>query len=190
MERKISAAMRILAGILLMVSVLVSCSSARKVKNIKEKMPDIAGTWFQNGDTSLACYIVQNQESLVFLSGKETSNGHFKSSFEVFAKDWNANAILSSDRSTLSWADRKWIKGTFRYPNIAGIWYENGEAGKKITITQKQTKLVMDNGTQQLNGYFYTTNAIYSVENNNYGTFSPLNNTITWGNKTWTRTGK
>lgn len=180
--------MRILTGVLLIISVLAACSSPRSAKNIKEKMPDIAGTWFQNGDSMTACYIVQNEESLVFLSGNQTSAGHFKSSYEVFAKDWNANAILSADGSTLSWADRKWIKGTFRYPNISGVWYEDGDANKQINITQKQTKLVMDNGSQKLNGYFYTTNGIYSLENNNYGTYSPNKNTITWGSKVWMRT--
>lgn len=176
--------------IVVFASALAACSSSRGGKNIKEKIPDIAGTWYQNGDTNVVCYIVQNQESLVFLSGTQTSAGHFRKSYEVFAKDWNTNAILSSNHQTLKWADRTWTKGTFKYPTISGVWYENGELSKRINITQKQTKLVMDNGVQKLNGYFYTTNAIYSVENNNYGTYSPLTNTITWGNKNWTRTGK
>lgn len=180
--------MRILTGILLMAFVAMSCSSSKKGKNINEKMPDISGTWFHNGDTSVPCYIVQNQESLVFLAGAQTSNGHFKSSFEVFAKDWNANAILSADKTTLAWADRKWIKGSFKYPFVSGVWYEDGDANKKITITQKKTKLVMDNGSQKLNAYFYTTNAIYSLENNNYGTYSPNTGSIKWGTKLWKRT--
>jgi hypothetical protein len=130
---------------------------------------------------------VQNERDVVFLSGKETSSGFFKSSIEVFAKEWNRNAILSADGKTLKWADRTWTKVEFPYPDISGLWYEDGDASKQVTITQKMTKLVMSNGSQQLNGYFYTTNGIYSVENNNYGTYSPSNNTISWGAKTWTR---
>jgi hypothetical protein len=190
MERKISSIMKNIVWILIAFAALAACSSGKKVKKTNEKMADIAGTWYQNGDSNVVCYIVQNQESLVFLSGKETSTGNFKSSYEVFAKDWNANAILSSDHKTLKWPDRTWIKGSFKYPNISGSWFENGEASKHITITQKETKLVMDNGAQKLNAYFYTTNGIYSLENNNYGTYSPLNNTISWGNKVWMRTGK
>jgi hypothetical protein len=177
---------------LLIISAVTACSSSRmaRAKNIKEDIPDIAGTWYQNGDSNVACYIVQNKESLVFLSGNQTSNGHFKSSYELFAKDWNTNAILSTDHKTLKWKDRTWIKGSFRYPDISGAWYENGEAAKKINITQEGTKLVMDNGTQKLNGYFYTTNGLYVLENNNYATFSPQKNTISWGNKSWLRTPK
>jgi hypothetical protein len=159
----------------------------KKGKAGNEKIPDIAGTWFQDGDSSVACYIVQNKQTIVFLNGKETSNGYFRSSYEVIATDWNANAILSANEKTLSWGDRKWNKGTFSYPDISGVWYENGEAGKKITITQKGTKLVMNNGNTKLEGYFYTTNAIYSLANNNYGTYSPLTKTITWGSKKWMR---
>lgn len=182
--------MKNIAWILLACCMIGACSASRKGKKVKEKIPDISGTWYQNGDTNVACYIVQNQVSLVFLSGKQTSSGHFKSSYEVFAKDWNTNAILSTNHKTLKWPDREWIKGKFAYPNISGTWYENGDAAKRITITQKGTKLVMDNGMQKLNGYFYTTNAVYSLENNNYGTYSPLNNSITWGNKVWTRTSR
>lgn len=166
---------------------LAACSGPKKGRVGNEKIPDIYGTWFENGDTLLPCYIVQNKESLVFLSGKQTSKGHFKSSYEVMATDWNANAILSGNQQTLSWKDRKWTKGSFAYPDISGTWYENGEASKRITITQDGTRLVMDNGTQQLKGYFYTTNAIYSTDNNNYGTYSPLTKAISWGSKTWKR---
>jgi len=190
MERKISAMMKRLLYILLGFATLTACSSSRNGNNIKEKIPQIAGTWYQNGDTAVACYIVQNQESLVFMSGNQTSAGNFKSSYEVFAKEWKANAILSADHQTLKWADKKWIKGNFKYPNISGFWYEGGESSKRINITQKNTKLVMDNGTQKLNAYFYTTNGIYCLENNNYATYSPLNNTINWSGKLWVRNKK
>jgi hypothetical protein len=103
------------------------------------------------------------------------------------AKDWNANAILSTDHQTLNWKDRKWVKTSFRYPDISGTWYEGGDAAKRITIAQNGTKLVMDNGSQKLNGYFYTTNALYIIENNNYATYSPQKNSITWGSKSWVR---
>jgi hypothetical protein len=174
---------------LLVISLVTACSSRKaSVGKIKEEIPDIAGTWYENGDSSLACYVVQNETSLVFLSGKQTSNGNLKSSYEVFAKDWNANAILSTDHQTLSWKDRKWVKTTFRYPDISGNWYEDGDASKKIIITQNGTKMVMDNGSQKLNGYFYTTNALYVLENNNYAIYSPQKNSITWGSKSWVRT--
>ena len=175
------------AWIILACLCIAACSTNRKGRVGKEKIPEIAGTWYENGNKELPCYIVQNERDIVFLSGKETSTGFFKSSIEVFAKEWNRNAILSADRKTLKWADRTWTKGLFSYPNISGEWYEDGDALKKVTITQNDTKLVMDNGTQKLNGYFYTTNGIYSLENNNYGVYSPVNNTITWGSKTWSR---
>jgi hypothetical protein len=194
MERKIPATiiMTRIICFLLLVSAITACASSRqaRAKNIKEEIPDIAGTWYQDGDSNVACYIVQNKESLVFLSGKQTSDGHFKSSYEVFAKDWNSNAILSSDQQTLKWKDRTWVKATFLYPDISGTWYENGEAAKQITIVQNGTKLVMDNGSQKLNGYFYTTNGLYVMENNNYATYSPKNNTLSWGSKLWLRSPK
>lgn len=173
-----------------MLVLLLACSPGRKGKVIKEKIPEIAGTWYQDGDKQRVCYIVQNDRDLVFMSGNETSNGYFKSSMEVFAKEWNRNAILSQNGKTLSWADRKWVRGTFVYPNVAGAWYENGEAAKQITVVQKKNKLVMDNGQQKLNAYFYTSNALYIIENNNYATYNPLNGTISWGAKQWTRKPK
>lgn len=176
--------------ILFICSAIISCTAPKKGKVVNEKIPDIAGTWYQDDKRDAPCYIVQNERDLVFLSGKETSSGFLKSSMEVFAKDWNRNAILSANHQTLRWADRTWIKASFPYPNISGAWYENGEAAKQITITQNETKLVMDNGSQKLNAYFYTTNAIYSLENNNYGTYDPAKSTITWGNKVWTKTAK
>jgi hypothetical protein len=187
-ERKIpTAMMKRSFWILTAVFTLTACSARRKGRTGNEKVPEIFGTWYENGNKELPCFIVQNDRDIVFLSGKETSNGYFKSSIEVFAKEWNRNAILSNDGKTLKWADRKWTKGEFSYPDITGVWYENGESAKQITITQKQSMLVMDNGSQKLNGYFYTTNGIYSLENNNYGTYSPVNKTITWGSKIWTR---
>lgn len=173
--------------IILVTFILVSCSANRKGRTGNEKIPEIYGTWYENGNKELPCFIVQNDRDIVFLSGKETSSGFFKSSAELFAKEWNRNAYLSSDKKTISWADRKWTKGEFSYANIAGVWYEDGDAKKQITITQKKDKLVMDNGSQKLDGYFYTTNGIYSIANNNYGTYSSANNTITWGSKTWSR---
>jgi hypothetical protein len=173
---------------LILLVVFTACSSRKaSVQDIKEQVPDIAGTWYENGDSNVACYIVQNETSLVFLSGKQTSNGKFKSSYEVIATDWNANAILSADGQTLSWKDRKWIKTSFRYPDISGTWYEGGDASRRITIVQNGTKLVMDNGSQKLNGYFYTTNGLYILENNNYAVYSPQKNSITWGTKSWVR---
>jgi hypothetical protein len=169
---------------------IMGCTAGKKGKIGNEKVPDIAGTWYQDDKKDAPCYIVQNERDLVFLSGKETSNGYFKTSVEVFAKDWNRNAILSANHQTLRWADRTWTKGTYPYPNIAGTWYENGDAAKQINISQNETKLVMDNGSQKLNAYFYTTNAIYSLENNNYGTYDPAKSIITWGNKFWTKTAK
>jgi hypothetical protein len=191
MERKIPAAMmKHITWIAIVSITLFACSSSRKGRTGNEKIPEIAGTWYENGNKELPCYIVQNGRDIVFLSGKETSGGFFKNSAEVFAKEWNRNAYLSSNSKTLRWADRTWKKGEFSYPNIAGTWYENGEASKQIIITQKKNKLVMDNGTQKLNGYFYTTNGIYSVENNNYGTYTSSNSTITWGGKAWVRNVK
>lgn len=183
--------MKQLSRVFIIALLAAACASGRKGKvSSTEKMPDIAGTWYHNGDTTLPCYIVQNKESLVLMAGGQTSSAVLRSSYEIFAKEWNANAILSADHTTLKWPDRKWVKGTFRYPDISGAWYENGELGKKITITQNATKLVMDNGVQVLHGYFYTTNAIYSMENNNYASYNPNDNTITWGEKKWRRTGK
>ncbi len=188
MERKIPAIiMKPSIAILFILSAIISCTTPKKGKVLSEKIPDIAGTWYEDDKKDAPCYIVQNDRDLVFLSGKETSNGFFKSSVEVFAKDWNRNAVLSANHQTLKWIDRTWTKGTFTYPDISGIWYENGEAIKQINITQNNTKLVMDNGSQKLNGYFYTTNAIYSLENNNYGTYNPAKGTITWGTKVWLR---
>jgi len=181
--------MRRFFAIVVTCACLVACTTSKKGKIGSEKVPEIAGTWYENDKKEAPCYIVQNDRDLVFLSGKETSNGFFKSSVEVLAKDWGRNAILSSDHQTLKWADRTWTKATFPYPNISGTWYENGETAKQINITQNNTKLVMDNGSQKLNGYFYTTNAIYSLENNNYGTYNPKKGTITWGTKVWMRKG-
>jgi hypothetical protein len=168
MERKIpTAMMKYLVWITLISITLFACTANRKGKTGNESIPEIAGTWYENGNKELACYIIQNDRDLVFLSGKETSTGFFKNSAEVFAKEWNRNAYLSSNNKTIRWADRTWKKGEFSSPDISGVWYEDGDAAKQITITQKKTKLVMDNGSQKLNGYFYTTNGIYSLENNN-----------------------
>jgi hypothetical protein len=179
--------MKKLISIVCVCVAIAGCTASKKGKTGNEKVPDIAGTWYQDEKKDAPCYIVQNERDLVFLSGKESSTGHFKNSIEVFAKDWNRNAMLSANHQTLRWADRTWTKGTFTYPNISGVWYEDGDPVKQINIIQTETKLVMDNGSQKLNGYFYTTNAIYSLENNNYGIYDPAKSIIKWGGKTWMR---
>ncbi len=179
--------MKKLIAILIVGAAITGCTTMKKGKIGDEKVPDIAGTWYEDDKKDAPCYIVQNDRDLVFLSGKETSNGYFKNSIEVFAKDWNRNAMLSANHQTLRWADRTWTKSVFPYPNISGVWYEEGDVAKQINIIQTETRLVMDNGSQKLNGYFYTTNAIYSLENNNYGTYDPAKAIIKWGSKTWMR---
>lgn len=164
---------------------LLGCTAARKGKIGNEKIPEIYGTWYQDGNKDLPCFIVQNGRDLVFMSGKETSNGHFRNSFEVLAKDWNRNAILSQDLQTLRWADRRWIRGSFVSPEISGTWIETGNPGSQITIKQDKQKFVIEKGTEKLNGYFYTTNGFYVMESNSYGIYSPSNKTLSWGNQTW-----
>ncbi|HEX6913955.1 MAG TPA: hypothetical protein VF145_01855 [Chitinophagaceae bacterium] len=176
--------------VLAVVCSLLACSSSRIPRTANEQIPDIAGTWYQDGNMEKPCYIVQNGRDLVFLSGTESSNGHFKSSMEVFASGWNRNGILANDLRTIQWSDRRWVKGNFLFPDVSGIWYEAGDVNKRIVITQDKTRLVMDNGSRKLNAYFYATNAVYCLENNNYAVYSPDKKTLTWGNTVWTRDTK
>jgi hypothetical protein len=179
--------MRKLLPILIASLSLLACTTARKGKVGNEKIPDIYGTWYQDGNKDRPCFIVQNGRDLVFMSGNETSGGHFRNSFEVLARDWNRNAILSQDLQILRWADRKWTRGSFVSPDISGAWIEADGSRSEITITQDKEKLVIASGAEKLSAYFYTTNGFYVLERNSYGTYSPSNKTISWDNKTWSR---
>lgn len=179
--------MRKLLPIFIASLCLLSCTAARKGKAGNEKIPEIYGTWYQDGNKDRPCFIVQNGRDLVFMSGKETSNGHFRNSYEVLAKDWNRNAILSQDLQTLRWADRKWIRGSFVSPEISGTWVQTADPKTEITITQDKEKLVIAKASEKLSAYFYTTNGFYVLESNSYGIYFPSNKTISWDNKTWSR---
>lgn len=193
MERKISAMRNLRKASLLAMTaafLLAACSTARRGKVGDEKIPEIYGTWYQDGKKEAPCFIVQNGRDLVFMSGKETSNGYFRNSVEVMATDWNRNAILSNDLQHLRFADRTWTRGSFTYPDLSGHWYADGDSSRSVSITQVKDKLVIQQGTEKLNAYFYTTNGLYLLEKNSYGVFAPAQNTLTWGNKTWHRQPK
>ncbi len=166
---------------------VISCSR-HNVATTKEKIPFIAGSWLEDGDTGKPIFIVQKEVDLIFLKGKQTSTGYFKNSYRIVLKEWNTTAILSEDANTISWKDVKWNKTTFRNSDISGDWYENSDSKKKISITQDNNVLVLDNGTSKVDAYFYTTNGIYSPTWNRYATYNPGTKTLTWGNTSWVRT--
>ena len=74
--------------------------------------PDIAGTWYQNGDVSQVCTIGQNGQYLSFQLAGNSSQGYFSASNVVFASDWNAQATLSADYQTLTWTNQTWNRST------------------------------------------------------------------------------
>lgn len=168
------------------IIVAISCGR-HNVAATKEKIPFIAGTWFENGDTSLGRFIVQNQTDVIFMRYNQTSTGYFQNSYRIVLKDWNTSVVLSDDEKTIKWNDRTWTKGTFSYSDISGDWFENAEAKKKIYISQDGARLTFDNGNSKADAYFYATNAIYSPTWNKYATYNPQTKTLVWGQASWFR---
>ena len=50
MERKISTAMKNLLWIIITSFIFLACSSSKKGNVGNEKVPDVAGTWYENGN--------------------------------------------------------------------------------------------------------------------------------------------
>lgn len=158
---------------------------------ISEFYPDIAGTWYKDGYQSIPCTIVQNGQSLTLSIDNNTSQGSFTSQSQIYANTWNAYATLSSDYQTITWGDQTWTRQATiiasNYPNIGGTWYKNGSSAEPCTITQNGQNLTLQTGTFTSSGQFTSQNQVFATEWNTTGSLSSDNQTITWGNQTWTR---
>jgi hypothetical protein len=71
-------------------------------------MPDLAGTWYREGNTSLPASIAQNGGTLVFTNEMRppmVSQGRFVSADEVVADQWEGGlvGIVSPDRRHIAW---------------------------------------------------------------------------------------
>jgi len=163
----------------------------QKINTSAAFYPNIAGTWYQNGDPSQPCYVQQNGQYLSFQVGQNQSQGYFTSDRELYASSWNAAATLSNDYGTISWGNQNWTKsvttGNTRYPNIAGTWYQNGVASQVASINQNGQNLSFSLGTYSSQGYFTSVQEIFASDWNTTASLSADGSTLTWGNQSWTR---
>lgn len=155
-----------------------------------QQFPTIAGTWYVNSDPNQPAYVQQNGQYLSFQVGQHQSQGYFRAGNKLWATSWNAEANLTNNNQTISWGNQTWTKtvgSTTSYPNIAGTWYQNGNANVPCTITQNGQYLAFAIGNSTSQGYFTSAKELSATEWNTTASLSGDNQTITWGNQTWTR---
>ncbi|MFN8354312.1 MAG: hypothetical protein U0Y10_07700 [Spirosomataceae bacterium] len=159
---------------------------------VVDTIPNIAGTWYQNGNQSVVCTISQNGAYLGFRYGNYTSTGYFYSRYQFVAKEWNTQGVLSSDQGTLVWSDQIWT----RYPtkpafDLTGTWYQQGTSTASCQIQQNGLYLQFTLAQNQTKsgGYLIGNNALYAIQWQAQASVSADGQIITWNNQVWTRTG-
>ena len=155
---------------------------------IAQTYPQLAGTWYINGQADAPCLITQSQQYLNFSYSSNQSKGYFTQSGQIYASDWNAYANLSADGNTITWNNQNWTRyPTMNYGDIGGTWYVNGDQANVASISQtgKNLEFKFSNGSSA--GYWYSSNQIFATAWNTYANVSSDLQTITWGNQTWTR---
>lgn len=104
---------------------------------IAQTYPQLAGTWYINGQADAPCLITQSQQYLNFSYSSNQSKGYFTQSGQIYASDWNAYANLSTDGNTITWNNQNWTRyPTMNYGDIGGTWYVNGDQANVASISQ------------------------------------------------------
>jgi len=163
--------------------------SAMSLTVVAQTYPNLAGTWYVNGDANVPARITQNVQYLTFSYANLSSNGYFTTtSNQLYATEWKAYATLSPDGNTITWSNQYWTRATTSaYPDLSGKWYVNGDGAQPAQITQNGQYLNFSSGTGSSEGYFQSAYQVYAKSWNAYANISSDRQTITWGNQTWTR---
>jgi hypothetical protein len=155
---------------------------------------NVAGTWYKNGEASMPCYITQDGANLSLTTDNNVSLGSFTSQKMIYASKWSTFGTISADGQTITWDNQTWTRqptiATSSFPQIAGIWYKNGESTMPCYITQRGQNLSLNIDNNISKGSFTSPTQIYANAWATYGTLTSDGQTITWGNQTWTRQPK
>jgi hypothetical protein len=156
---------------------------------VAQTYPNLAGTWYVNGDANIPARITQNVQYLTFSYSNLSSSGYFTTtSNQLYATEWKTYATLSPDGNTITWNNQYWTRATSSaYPDLSGKWYVNGDGAQPVQITQNGQNLNFSSGAGSSAGYFQSANQVYAKSWNTYANISSDRQTITWGNQTWTR---
>ncbi len=151
--------------------------------------PNLAGTWYVNGDVNIPAQITQNVQYLTFSYSNLSANGYFTTvSNQLYATEWKAYATVSPDGNTITWSNQYWTRATSSaYPDLSGRWYVNSDGSQVAQITQTGQSLNFSTSAGSSEGYFYSASQVYAKTWNAYANISSDRQTITWSNQTWTR---
>lgn len=159
--------------------------------------PDLAGTWYREGNTGLPASIRQSGNSLVFTNERgESSYGRFESKGVIVALDWESGlrGRLNADRTRIDWGNgTSWSRRppATSFAAVGGKWYREGNRTLAAEIIQSGASLLFINERGERSGGRFLSQYVVVAdewERGLRGTLDPGLRKISWANgSTWQR---
>jgi hypothetical protein len=126
---------------MLPIALLLSFAAAGGAQNGRQRVPDLAGTWYLKGDRGAACQIIQTRRdgNAEFVNENGSRVKGTVRSDEVFVPDWGERGRglkgrIRGDR--IEWAGGSfWCRGV---PDLAGLWFFKGDRKSACKIIQRR----------------------------------------------------
>lgn len=149
----------------------------------------LSGTWYVNGKADQRATISQNGNNLAFTINGSNSSGYFTNNYTVYAKEWNTQAVVTTNAQAILWNNQLWTKSPYSgYPSIHGSWSVNGQAA--YTIEQDNIFFFINSQGKKIAGYFTGPTSILVPEwSNTTANISANGGQLTWSNQVWTKAG-
>lgn len=149
----------------------------------------LSGNWYINGRADQRATISQNGNNLIFTISNSSSNGYFTNNYTLYAKDWNTQAVLTTDSQAILWNNQLWTRNpSSGYPSIHGNWSVNGQGA--YTIEQDNLFFFINFQGKKIAGYFTGAASLLVPEwSNATANISANGSQLTWSNQVWTKTG-
>ncbi len=157
--------------------------------NICLAQTSLSGTWYVNGKADQRATISQNGNNLAFAINGSNSTDYFTNNYTVYAKEWNTQAVLTTNAQAILWNNQLWTKSPYSgYPSIHGSWSVNGQAA--YTIEQDNIFFFINSQGKKIAGYFTGPTSILVPEwSNATANIGGNGSQLTWSNQVWAKIG-
>ena len=162
--------------------------------------PNLTGTWYQGGDRSKPCFILQRGDSLTLTNERnQVATGSFVQPNQLTTRWYPSLQIeghISGSLQTIFWSNSTyWTRmpaAANALPDVSGIWYLGGNPAKRCYIRQHGRSLALTNQRgQTATGTFINPGGLvtsWSPKIHMSGRISPDRQRIDWSDSTdWTR---
>ena len=163
-------------------------------------LPNLSGTWYQGGDSSKRCFILQHGNTIQLTNERgEVATGSLLEPNRL-TTNWGPNlqieGHISGSQQTIFWSNSTYwtrdVTAANAVPDVSGIWYLGGNPAKRCYVSQHGKSLTLTNQRgKTATGKFITTSRIatsWGPKLHVNGHISADRQRIDWSNSTdWTR---